>query len=369
MRNQPLVSVIIPVYNVEKYLDACLLSVAEQTYQNLEIILIDDGSTDGSGKKCDAWAKKDNRFKVVHKKNEGLNYARRDGFKKSSGDYITFLDSDDLIHRDCIEIFMKALLENAADAVVCASREFSDTTERIEALLRGEEELLEVKILDSKEKIIRYAVLGEPGFPDANYMTAWGKMFSRRLLEGINWHESNFRSYEDNFWTPQVLVGADKVALVANQLHFYRRNIKYGSEGATLGNRLTGNTHDNRPVGFIEYLDLLHGFYGKLTAEHDVNIASELEELYYRQSWSRLSVLIEAGLIDKENNLKYLKDIWKAHLQKDWALEHKNAEQEQQILDCKDKIQYLENELAGYDGIKHTARQLKKNIQKRLDRK
>lgn len=366
MYNQPLVSVIIPVFNVEKYLDACLKSVVNQDYSDVEIILVDDGSTDASSKMCDEWARKDSRIKVIHKKNEGLNYARRDGFKKSSGEYVTFLDSDDLLHKESVKIFLGVLVENGVDAVVSGSREFSDDSKGIGRCLSVPEVVQDIRTLDSIDTIIGYAMLGEPCFPDANYMTAWGKMYSRKLIDGVNWKESNFRSYEDNFWTPQLLLSASKVALIPNQLHFYRRNAKYGINGGTLGNRLTGNSINGKPVGYIEYLDMLHKFNKKLAGKRGVNIDAELQELYDKQSWSRLSVLTMADLLDRENNLEYAKDVLAAHQRKDWQLQQHNAELDRRVLEYSIKIERLEGEVAKFYGIKHTARRLLGNIRRRL---
>ena len=105
-KNDILVSVILPVYNVEKYLIKCLDSVIRQTYQKLEIILVDDGSTDSSGKICDEYANKDGRIKVFHKKNGGLSDARNYGIERSTGEYLAFIDSDDYVDDDYIEFLM-----------------------------------------------------------------------------------------------------------------------------------------------------------------------------------------------------------------------------------------------------------------------
>ena len=99
---EKLVSIIVPVYNVENYLTECIESTLKQTYHNVEIILIDDGSTDRSGKICDTYANKDNRIKVFHKKNGGLSDARNMGIGKVTGEYIYFLDSDDILDRKSV---------------------------------------------------------------------------------------------------------------------------------------------------------------------------------------------------------------------------------------------------------------------------
>lgn len=116
-----LISVVIPVYNVERYLQRCLNSVVSQTYKNLEIILVDDGSTDLSGKICDEWASKDNRIVVIHKTNGGLSSARNTGLDVAKGRYIAFVDSDDYINPEMYEIMVK-LLKKSNSQIACCGR-------------------------------------------------------------------------------------------------------------------------------------------------------------------------------------------------------------------------------------------------------
>lgn len=113
--NEPLISVIVPVYKVEKYLDRCVTSLVNQTYKNLEIILVDDGSPDSCPQMCDAWAKKDDRIKVIHKENRGLSSARNEGLQLALGEYIGFVDSDDWVDVDTYEHLYTILIDNEAD--------------------------------------------------------------------------------------------------------------------------------------------------------------------------------------------------------------------------------------------------------------
>ena len=99
-----LISVVVPVYNVEKYLNACMQSLVEQSFQSFEVIVVDDGSTDGSSQLCDAWAEKDNRITIIHQANGGLSHARNQGLSRATGEYVYFLDSDDTIEPDTLEI-------------------------------------------------------------------------------------------------------------------------------------------------------------------------------------------------------------------------------------------------------------------------
>lgn len=126
-----LISVIIPVYNVEQWLDECIESVVNQSYTNLEIILIDDGSPDNCPKMCEQWAQRDERIHVIHKKNGGLSDARNAGLDICTGDYISFVDSDDHIHKDMYQIMLQDMLETGSDIVRC-SKYFQKDTEEIE---------------------------------------------------------------------------------------------------------------------------------------------------------------------------------------------------------------------------------------------
>lgn len=307
MKSHPLVSVVIPVYNVEKYLDICVKSVVEQSYSNLEIILVNDKSLDRSGELCDLWAQKDDRIKVVHKPvNEGLNMARATGFEHSTGSYITFLDSDDLFHPNNIEQSLAAINEYTADAVVYAFGEFSDGTED-DAVHGSSLTPSETRLLTGRDQIGRYTMLGEQNFPSTHHMTVWGKMYSRALVEGVDWVASNYRINEDNFWTPQALLAAKKVVLLSNKMIFYRRNASYdAANGDVLSTRLDGNTFNGEPVGYLEFIDRLEEFYKGLIKEYRIAGADDgLRRVMFDTKLWRTKRLSDAGLLGGENNLDH----------------------------------------------------------------
>ena len=116
-QNNPLISIIVPVYNISKYLERCVNSIIAQSYENLEVILVDDGSTDNSGKICDVYKEKDKRIRVIHKINEGLSSARNAGLSVIKGEYVGFVDGDDFIDKYMYEILVKAISDNEADIV------------------------------------------------------------------------------------------------------------------------------------------------------------------------------------------------------------------------------------------------------------
>ena len=113
------ISVIVSIYNIEKYIQRAVESICAQTYSNLEIILVDDGSTDSSGRICDEYAKKDNRIRVIHKKNGGLSSARNEGIKAATGEYIAFVDGDDWVDKSMYEDMLKAMYTYDADIAIC----------------------------------------------------------------------------------------------------------------------------------------------------------------------------------------------------------------------------------------------------------
>ena len=116
---KPLISIIIPVYKVEKYLEKCIKSVLDQTYKNLQIILVDDGSPDNCGNICDDYARVDNRIEVIHKANGGLSDARNVGLKAARGEYIGFVDSDDYVSNEMFENLYNTLISNDVDVAIC----------------------------------------------------------------------------------------------------------------------------------------------------------------------------------------------------------------------------------------------------------
>lgn len=121
IQSHPIVSIILPVYNTEKYIRTCLDSVLEQSYKNIEIILINDGSEDMSGNICDEYAKKDKRIKVIHKQNEGVSTTRNIGIKNATGTYICFADSDDILQNDYVEYLLTMITDNQVDIAVTTS--------------------------------------------------------------------------------------------------------------------------------------------------------------------------------------------------------------------------------------------------------
>lgn len=213
---KPLVTVILPVYNVEDYLKESVESVLGQTYDNLEIILVDDGATDSSGSICDEFSKNDKRIKVVHKKNGGLNMARKSGFEVSTGDWITFVDSDDVIDKNYVEYLLEGVERHKTEMSMCGYKYFFDIYERDEGGISTYKQSL-------KSTIKMYLLDGRPS-EDFFMQTAWGKLFSRRLISRIDWNFSNYKINEDEFMSMMYYSDLETpLAIVDNRLIYYRQ--------------------------------------------------------------------------------------------------------------------------------------------------
>lgn len=223
MSKDTLLSIIVPVYNVAPYLDDCVDSLLVQAGVNHEIILVDDGSTDGSSARCDYYAQKfSDRVTVVHKQNEGLNFARKDGFLASKGNLVTFVDSDDLISLDYVKNLYGALVKHKADVAICGFQSF---TKKIEFQPNLNEEP-ETAYEKNKDTILDWLIIGgAPWHENMHVMTAWGKLYRRSVIEKVDWDFSNYRANEDDFWTTQTFNNIGRGAVVVNaKMYGYRQN-------------------------------------------------------------------------------------------------------------------------------------------------
>lgn len=207
------VSVIIPVYKVEKYLIRCINSIIGQTYKNIEIILIDDGSPDRCPIICDEYSKKDERIKVIHKKNGGLSSARNKGVDLSSGEYITFIDSDDFISEFYIEYLLKAVIENNSLMSCCQDIRF------------GNEKNLYDSLGNKNNKFNYYIMTKNDFFSEmlelnSDLRTAWGKMFHASLFKKYNFDET-FYFAEDMKIIHRLVNECNNIVKVNNVLYYY----------------------------------------------------------------------------------------------------------------------------------------------------
>lgn len=226
--NKPLISIIVPVYKVEPYLERCVCSIVSQTYKNLEIILVDDGSPDRCGEICEAFAKKDGRIRVYHKENGGLSDARNFGVERSSGKYIAFIDSDDYIAMNYIEYLLNLLNKHNADIACCYNTQtYGDTAD-----YRTNDEIPNECLLTGKEACRKlfgdlYSVL----------VTAWGKLYRSDIAKKYPFPVGKL--HEDEATTCKYYYEADRVAVGNECLYAYFQN----SVGImnTIGNTLNSD--------------------------------------------------------------------------------------------------------------------------------
>ena len=205
-----LISIIIPVYNVEKYLCRCIDSVINQTYKNLEIILIDDGSTDNSGKICDEYVLKDNRIKVIHKQNGGVSSARNTGLDVAKGEYIGFVDSDDYIERDMYEILYNLIVNNNVKISCCNKFIFS----------KDKNKFIESKSFPNKAGVLSFEEILNDSKHD---FYIWNKLFNRKLIGNIHFNEQ-ITLGEDLVFIYQLLQKAGNAFFYEKAKYYYYNN-------------------------------------------------------------------------------------------------------------------------------------------------
>lgn len=247
-----LVSVVVPIYKVEAYLKRCVDSIVAQTYQNLEIILVDDGSPDGCPQMCDDFAKSDSRIKVIHKKNGGLADARNAGLDIASGQYVTFIDSDDFIHTDYIEVLLDSMESKEADIAVAGFCKFTSENVVVKAINEGAG-----KNISLKDVILSYCSLNST--ESATFISCCNKLYRRELFDTMRF--PNGKLNEDAFISYQLLVNATNgIVLIDEPLYFYYiRN-----------DSIVGSSFSKRN---LDVLDAYHGAVKWLLEKNEQSLA------------------------------------------------------------------------------------------------
>lgn len=218
-----LVSIIVPIYKVEKYLDECVSSLVNQTYSNIEIILVDDGSPDSCPQKCDNWAQKDARIKVIHKVNGGLSDARNAGIDESTGDYMMFVDSDDFVELDMVANLYYCIKKTDADVACCGIYNYING-EKSELYNRQLKENLTVfTSLNRLKALLR----------TATDCAAWGKLYKRTAIRNSRFVKGRYN--EDVLFLFDLYQSCDRIVYIKRPLYNYR--ITPGSVTNTVSTR------------------------------------------------------------------------------------------------------------------------------------
>lgn len=206
----PLVSIIVPIYKVEPYLRRCLDSIVNQTYTNLEIILVDDGSPDGCPQICDEYAAKDKRIIVIHKENGGLSDARNAGLGICKGEYVSFVDSDDWVDEKYIETFCTILIKEGTYDIIAANHfKCNENEKNIGSYSKDK------KILTKQNAISNYCKLGI--IP----ICAWNKLYNANFLKDNKLSFKKELLFEDQLWGLQCASKAEKIRLIPQAIYFY----------------------------------------------------------------------------------------------------------------------------------------------------
>lgn len=295
----PLVSVVVPVYNVKDYLEECFTSIKNQSYDNIEIIIVDDGSTDGSSRLCDTLALTDDRSKVIHKKNGGLSDARNAGIKSAKGKYITFIDSDDAITPSYISELV-AIAENSKSTIVQC-----DNSRKKEKLGQGSGRIEHLAGKDAFVHLMKFKTISP---------TAWGKLYLTSLFIENKIFFPVGRIHEDTAILYKLVYLADKISCLEKNLYYYRLNdnsimtsqytekhydsvVKYHNE---LSNFIKANkiTIDNKIIcrhEALRILSILNKFALRNTEENTTQL--EFRKRYKELVYPSKSALVTIGLI------------------------------------------------------------------------
>lgn len=292
---RPLITVIVPVYNVEQYLRQCLDSILNQTYQEIEVLLINDGSTDASDEICREYAERDNRIRYFVKENGGLSDARNYALDRAEGEYVTFVDSDDFLMEQALEKLYATSLLGESDLVVGFFCYFEEPYFQLFTKEHFPE--LPITYVDSL-----YALHQMDEMVDVNFLrfsTAWGKLYKLSLFDGIRYPYGKYA--EDQFTTWRLYLKAEKIAVSNQVVYAYRHNPNSLSNNFNLSHMdyidaLEERIHETKD---IEGIDIV-----KTYRMYDYVLKRRLSELKfygYEEEWEKLKNKIE--LLNIENSI------------------------------------------------------------------
>lgn len=244
MKNK-LISVVVPVYNVDKYLSICVNSILSQTFRELDIILVDDGSTDNSYQICEKFAASDKRIRVIHQQNKGLSGARNAGLDIVRGEYVFLVDSDDFITNDIIERMLEVALKTEADIVVCNNIRCSENDNRDTVYIPEHSD--EIIQLTGSDKIKSFLTKSDIK------VCAWGKLYKSSLFKSIRYPEGRY--HEDNFTTYKLVDLAQKITIIQQIGYIYRNT------STSITNEKFSMKRWDEIIGKLEQLDYVKHKY------------------------------------------------------------------------------------------------------------
>ena len=288
---QELVSIVVPIYNVEKYLDRCVKSIVSQTYKNLEIILVDDGSTDSSCDMCDDWATKDSRIKVVHKKNAGLGMARNTGIENATGDYICFFDSDDFVETDLVEKCLEEATLQNADVVLFGRKDIYDDGRIDERKNAGK------KIIFNESEIKSNLLPGLFTYDMGYGVSAWSKIFKLKTIKdfGLSFKSEREVISEDAYFALEFFSKISTAVVLPYNFYFYYKR----------GNSLSRNYNPQRQKKNDIFLQKSLDYIKKENLPSEVE--NHLKARYHTLSLVCMKQIVSSDLSKKEKKAEFKK--------------------------------------------------------------
>lgn len=290
MDNNVMISVIIPCYNCEKTVDRCISSVLNQTYTNIEVFAIDDGSVDRTLERLENLQKKDARIKVIHQENEGPSAARNVGLLNAQGDYIAFVDSDDYIRQDAYELLLRKAIECSAEITICNY----NTTYKNIPMVEHKHVLPDMMI--THDEVIRNVIQQYYGGDMTGLPTLWNKLYRSSFIKGMEFNTALYRA-EDWWFNMHAFEQAQRIATISEALYFYfqdapgslmkRMDINFYGEWIFARKYLTKRNdeykfkYDNNVV-YMQLLYNIHSLLITMTKRHQ-NISEITSDAYYKE--------------------------------------------------------------------------------------
>lgn len=277
------ISIIVPVYNVEPYLDRCVQSIVNQTYRNLEIILVDDGSPDNCPQMCDAWAAKDPRIKVIHKENGGLSDARNAGMNAATGEYIGFVDSDDWIAPEMVERLKSAMEADRSDIAACTVEMVWEDGSPSRLLTVRENCVMDR--LEAQEALLDESMLKQP---------VWYKLYRKEMIQDIPFEVG--KTHEDVFWSYQAVGNAKRVSVIDYIGYYYWQR----------GDSIMGEGYSLKRLDAMEAYEKRYQYLAEKFPELEVKARRAIVEACIYHGQMTLKHLPED---EKKKTMHYLKDV------------------------------------------------------------
>lgn len=260
-----MISVIVPIYNVERYLPQCLDSIVSQTYKDLEIILVDDGSTDSSGRICEDYANNDSRVKVIHQSNGGVSDARNNGFKIATGDFILFPDGDDVLDPRMIETLYNLIISGDYDFSLCYGKLVYSEPDKFEGSINVFQ-----KICMSRDDCMRDLFVSKD--VRRQFVSVWNKLYRRSLIEKIEFSNT---ATEDLYYNCLVYLRMNKAIMIPQTLYYYIQ-------------RNTSITHQGIDKRWVKDLDSMKNCLDSIPVENSLYRSYCLRGIYKRILSTRL---------------------------------------------------------------------------------